>query len=282
MKKWMTTALAATTAAACITLGTMVGPGSAAGSAPPPEAAASPAAVVAAAKGEPVRDQGGTQATPPNLENLYVPVEPCRVVDTRSGSPFGSGTTRAYYVAGTFGFAPQGGKSGGCGIPTGAKAVTATITAVDPSSVGFIRAWATGGTEPSATLLSYGTFSMGTGATVPIRPGAAQHLTVKNYAGPTDVVIDVTGYYIPQMEAYILYNGTISDQSGRLLSSTRTAAGTYTLQWDRDVTYCSVQATADYSAKYATAYTSGTYTYVYTFDSAGAPTDYYFNINVNC
>src|SRR6478609_2924477 len=88
-------------------------------------------------------------------QNLFVPITPCRVVDTRQqGGPFSSGQTRSYYVASTTGFAPQGGHSGGCGIPVGAVAVTAGLSAVSPHHAGFFRTWAFGGAEPGATVLN--------------------------------------------------------------------------------------------------------------------------------
>ena len=109
-------------------------------------------------------------------QNLFVPITPCRVVDTRGAvGPFSSGQTRTYYVAGTSGFAPQGGHSGGCGIPAGAVAVTASLSAVSPVHAGFFRAWAYGGAEPQARpLLNYSTVNITTGATVPLNPGTGQ------------------------------------------------------------------------------------------------------------
>src|SRR6478735_9396444 len=54
----------------------------------------------------------------PSTESGFVPLTRCRIVDTRSGTgtngtPFTSLATRTFYVGGTFGFAPQGGKAGG-------------------------------------------------------------------------------------------------------------------------------------------------------------------------
>lgn len=233
--------------------------------------------------GEPVRASAvGPAAITPTLEQLYVPVTPCRIVDTRGGATFNNGTTRTYYASGTFGFAPQGGKSGGCGIPVGAKALTATFTAVTPSHAGFVRAWAAGGAEPQATLLNYATFNTGTGATVPVLSGGAPALTVKNYGGPTHLVIDVTGYYIPQLQAYISSTGGIIDQSGRLVSVTKGGAGVYTLVWDRDTGSCSAEATSDFGARHISVYTNPGSTSVYVYDTTGALTDYYFSIVVNC
>jgi len=219
----------------------------------------------------------------PNPEMLYVPVTPCRIVDTRSaGGRFSNGTTRSFYVTGTTMFVPQGGKSGGCGIPTGAKAVTATLTAVSPAGAGYMRAWAAGGSEPTATVLNYATVNTGTGATVPIRSGGTTALTVKNYAGPTHLVIDVTGYYAPQMQALVGPDGTILDQSGRLVSATNNSAGTYTLVWDRNIETCTGHAGGDITGYIMSVYTSGNTSYVYVDDNAGTASNYWFNVLITC
>src|SRR5262249_26271489 len=41
------------------------------------------------------------------VDLVFVPVTPCRVIDTRSGSPIAAGTTRNFLIA------------GGCGVPFG-------------------------------------------------------------------------------------------------------------------------------------------------------------------
>lgn len=100
--------------------------------------------------------------TPPPLqnqplaENSYVPITPCRIVDTRIGNdvygtPISNLQTRYFVVAGTLGFGSQGGKSGGCGILEGAVAVTATLLVVGPSNTGRLHAWPNGVAEPTAT-----------------------------------------------------------------------------------------------------------------------------------
>ncbi|MCB1040627.1 MAG: hypothetical protein KDA94_14015, partial [Acidimicrobiales bacterium] len=68
--------------------------------------------------------------------SLYVPIVPCRVVDTRQGGgKLNNREIRAYQIAGSGpAFAAQGGLPGGCDIPTGAVAVEASITAVSPST----------------------------------------------------------------------------------------------------------------------------------------------------
>ena len=212
-----------------------------------------------------------------------MPVTPCRIVDTRlSGAGFGNGTTRSFFVTGTQMFVPQGGTSGGCGIPTSAQAVTATLTAVSPTRSGFVRAWAAGGPEPTATLLNYATTNTGTGATVPIRSGGTAALTVKNHTGATDLVIDVTGYYAAQLQAYVAITGTVIHHTSRFVGATKTGTGTYTVTWDRNVAGCAAQATSDVDGMIVSVLNQGAASHVKVRTDAGVPTDYWFHLLVTC
>ena len=180
-------------------------------------------------------------------ETVYVPIVPCRIVDTRNGTgvghtPLGNGATRAYYVGGTTNFLGQGGTSGGCGIPIGASAITATITAITPSNPGFMRAWPVGSAAPNATVLSYQKFSIGTGTTLSLGTGA-QSLNVKNFGGPSGLVIDVSGYYVTQMAAYLQGTGTLTYATSRVVSTTHSSTGNYEVTFSRDISRCAYQVT---------------------------------------
>jgi hypothetical protein len=195
----------------------------------------------------------------PQLEDQFVPITPCRIVDTRAGGgALAAGTIRDFYVGGTVGFAPQGGKSGGCGIPIGATSIAAVLTAVTPSHAGFLRAWPQSSPEPAATILNYSTVTSGTGATLSIKANGAPALRVHNYAGATQLVIDVTGYYADPIEG-LIYTGSTSTPasdgyvysgSPRLLSVTWIATGIADVKVDRDVTYCTPVANAYYGDFY--------------------------------
>src|ERR1700712_1010995 len=103
-----------------------------------PDAVAAPAAApdafvqqLAAAKAVPFR--------PTRTENVFVSIAPCRIANTIGhGSQFTPNSTRNFYVRGTFGFAPQGGKSGGCGVPTYATSVVLTVNALNSTGSGYL------------------------------------------------------------------------------------------------------------------------------------------------
>ncbi len=105
----------------------------------------------------------------------YVPIRPCRIVDTRAtGVRIPAGATKEFHVTGTAGFSPQGGHSLGCGIPHGASAVAVNLTATSATTPGIVRTWPADQTPPNATVLTYDRgLSTGTGATLPIEVTSA-------------------------------------------------------------------------------------------------------------
>jgi hypothetical protein len=195
-------------------------------------------------------------------EDHYVPVTPCRIVDTRKAiGPISNGQTRSYYVSGTTSFVSQGGKSGGCGVPTGATAISASVTAVTPQGSGYVRAWPSNLAEPTATVLNYPkNINLGTGVTLSINQSSTVGLKVKNYGGPTELVIDVLGYYDEPMGVVISPSGTQYAGTNRVTSVVRTQAGHYTVTFDRDVSGCRPIATMHGGNYYVSAGEIGTNT----------------------
>src|SRR5690606_21730355 len=127
---------------------------------------------------------------------------PCRVVDTRGGgSAVSPGEQRPFQVSGSGGgFAAQGGKSGGCAVPTSAVAAEASVTSVAPSGNGFFRAWPSGGAAATATFLNF-TKNEGITNTGVIGLGSStKDLTTKNFSAKSHYVIDVQGYFVTPNE----------------------------------------------------------------------------------
>jgi hypothetical protein len=126
----------------------------------------------------------------------YVPITPCRIIDTRAGGgQFAAGATRSYLIRGTTGFDAQGGTSGGCGIPELANAITVSVSAVQLGGTGYFRAWPYGQSTPNASIAHYqkGPIST-TGATMTLGSGAFD-VSIKAYDAPAGIVVDVTGYW---------------------------------------------------------------------------------------
>ncbi len=111
-----------------------------------------------------------------------VPLEPCRVLDTReTGNRLDGRATIETRIAGR------------CGVRNGAVAAVITVTAVDAAGPGYLTAFPTGVARPSAASLNYGV-----GDTVANMQIAqlGDDGSISVYARTaTDVVVDVTGYF---------------------------------------------------------------------------------------
>lgn len=213
-------------------------------------------------------------------DHSYVPITPCRVVDSNqsTGGNLQANVARTFKVAGTSGFLSQGGTDGGCGIPTTASAVTATISGTNTVGKGYLRAWAAGYTEPNATsLLLQAGVEHFTGLTMPI---SSSGVTVRPVNAKTRFVMDVTGYYKPSVYGVISSDGTVY-QSSQLSLSSHSSTGSYTLYSPVTVGTCSIQATA-WSNYRAEAYASGNYIYATVTDAAGNLTNAYFQVTATC
>ena len=136
---------------------------------------------------------------------LFVPVPPCRVIDTRLGAgEMIPGDVRSFRIAGTSGL--EGGKAGGCGIPLGATAplaaaVAINIFAVTPKGSGNLRAWPFGDPVPVAAAITYDNlgpfFSISNGIVLPITGVASvtHDISVRADFNRTHFAADVTGYF---------------------------------------------------------------------------------------
>ena len=141
----------------------------------------------------------------PDSDLLFVPLPPCRVIDTRiGGGIISAGTTRSFRVAGTTGFTGQGGASSGCGVPISAStpeaaAVMINLVAVDVQGKGNLRAWAFGQPEPLATSINFQKIDMNiaNGLIVPIAglSTLSADLNVQANFANAHLVADVTGYF---------------------------------------------------------------------------------------
>lgn len=125
----------------------------------------------------------------------FVPVTPCRVVDTRlTGPAIGGGSARRFPLI-----------SGGCNLPFEATAFSLNVTVVPHEPLGYMTIWPSGGTRPFvSTLNSTDGRIKANAAIVPSSPGGAVDVFASN---TTDVVLDVNGYFLPVVggENYSFY-----------------------------------------------------------------------------
>jgi hypothetical protein len=157
----------------------------------------------------------------PPPETIYTPVVPCRIIDTRlAGGALAAGAQRNFYVAGTSGFAAQGGNPAGCEVPLGpAKAAVINFVAVNPGGAGNLRAWAYGGATPTASILNYSSgLNLANGLVIPlcntlVTNCAPSDITVQADVSGTHLVADVVGFFHPEYRSYTVLDSATSGGS---------------------------------------------------------------------
>jgi hypothetical protein len=158
-------------------------------------AAGGPISVYASANTDLVIDITGYFAPPgsPGALSFY-PLAACRVADTRAGSGFSGAFGQPSLVAGATRIFPM--ISSSCGIPS-AQAYSLNMTAVVPSggSLGFLTAFPAGDSLPVAATVNALTGGVVAAAAI-VPSGTDQGISV--YASsPTDLVMDINGYFAP-------------------------------------------------------------------------------------
>ena len=148
-----------------------------------------------------------------------VTLAPVRLVDTRSPAiarPLGADTVRDVTVVGA-----------GL-VPPGARAAVLNVTAVSPTEDGWLSLWPAGSAHETASSLNFAARQ-----TVPnlviAQVGAGGAVSIHNPRGSTHLVIDLLGYFDPNVgRAYLPLNPTrLADTRGN-----NPTAGTWTKQCD--------------------------------------------------
>lgn len=132
------------------------------------------------------------QAAAPGVTSGYrfVPVVPCRLLDTRlANGPFGgprlqANETRSFTLPAT-----------NCGVPANAAAYSLNATVVPAGRLSYLTLWPSGQSQPHvSTLNSFDGRIKANAAIVPAGTAGAVSVFVTD---PTDVVLDINGYFIP-------------------------------------------------------------------------------------
>ena len=134
---------------------------------------------------------------------VYMPISPCRIVDTRMGGGIiGAFSKSNFYVYGpAYRIAPQGGNPDGCPSPGGQPlAVHINMVAVSYRGKGNLQAFPAVGAGPGAGLsVNYNTIdtNLANSGTVRTPAGYGPDISVASNFSSAHTVIDVLGYYYP-------------------------------------------------------------------------------------
>lgn len=133
-----------------------------------------------------------TRTLTPSGGAVLFTLTPCRALDTRNatgplgGPALGGGVSRTFTLAGV------------CGIPAGARVVSANVTVVNPSAAGDLVIYpATLATAPPTSTVSFRIRSTrANNAHISLSADGTGRVVVKNNAaGALHLVVDVNGYY---------------------------------------------------------------------------------------
>ena len=150
---------------------------------------------------------------------VFTKVTPCRIVDTRASTKLPDGGARNFLVAGTVGFAGQGGNATGCGVAFGATGVALNLTLTGENGYGWLRAWPYAGVPANASVINFSstTGDIANGLMLPICDPAAgsclSDLTVMADAAGTHVIIDVMGYFMKPTKLGTLKTFTVESNT---------------------------------------------------------------------
>ncbi|HUF98192.1 MAG TPA: SGNH/GDSL hydrolase family protein [Ilumatobacter sp.] len=127
--------------------------------------------------------ESATAATEvPESATRFVPVQPCRVVDTRGSDPLAGDSSFDVEI------------SGRCGVSADASAVAATIAVIDPVAAGFATMSPAGGPRPATSTVNFGAGQVvANSQLVAVGDGAVSVYSLVT----TDLIVDVTGFFVP-------------------------------------------------------------------------------------
>jgi hypothetical protein len=125
----------------------------------------------------------------------FFPLTPCRIADTRStgrsgmtgpfGPPYlGGNATRSFPIPASF-----------CNVPAAAQAYSLNVTVVPHGTLDYLTVWPAGRSMPVvSTLNAYQGQVLANAAIVPVGTDSAISVFATN---PTDVILDINGYFAP-------------------------------------------------------------------------------------
>ncbi len=132
-------------------------------------------------------------ASSPKASSL-VPITPCRLFDTRTGSDNVGGRFRPLEPAETY-VVPVWEQHGNCTIPIGATGVSLSVTVVNPTAASYLTVFPPDAPRPLASNLNWVGGQAPTPNAVTATLSSDGRLALFNFDGFVDVLVDIVGYY---------------------------------------------------------------------------------------
>jgi len=151
-----------------------------------------------------------------NADLVYTPLQPCRIVDTRtSGGTIAANSSRSFKAVNSANFTSQGGSATDCGtLGLAASAVALNVVAVTPSSGGFATVYPFGTSLPTASSINYSAGAVVNTAIISAIPNPLQSsdFTIFTFA-QAHYVVDIVGYFAPPAATALECTGTFVSQT---------------------------------------------------------------------
>ena len=114
----------------------------------------------------------------------YVPVQPCRLADTRLGGGFARLDALSVQIP----------TRGVCGIPSNATSLALTLTVVSPQAAGFLTAWPSDQPRPVVSNVNFGAGQIRANGSITRVDGSGSFRVFTSV--PANVVVDVVGAFV--------------------------------------------------------------------------------------
>jgi hypothetical protein len=150
----------------------------------------------------------------------FVPITPCRIIDTRSGAPIGTRST-PLGVAETATFTIWG-QNGNCTLPTSATAIAANVTVTSGTAVSFLTIWPADVSRPNTSTNNWAGGQGPTPNKVDVKVSAAGKISVYNDAGSANIIVDILGYYEPAPVPTVVSDGVEFNEVPSIVTVTQT------------------------------------------------------------
>lgn len=124
---------------------------------------------------------------------VFVPITPCRIIDTRPATHVGPRTAplgpgESYTIAAR-------GTQGDCNLPVDAVGLSMNITAVNATAQTNLRVFPTGEALPETSNLNPSPANSRTVNSATTKLSSTGQFNIANFRGNIDVIIDINGYY---------------------------------------------------------------------------------------
>jgi hypothetical protein len=140
---------------------------------------------------------GIVHATAPDGASAYIPIEPCRLVDTRSDAQFHVGPHSTLGPDSSItidGYGAQG-ECTSPALPNGTEGLQLNVTALGATTPTHLTIYPGAGDPPNASSLNPFPGQPPAPNAVATPLSGAGQFSVYNFQGSIDVIIDVVGYY---------------------------------------------------------------------------------------